>query len=338
MSGAPKVTVLIPVYNRAEYVGDAIASVLAQTFTDFELLVIDDGSTDASAEVVEGFRDPRLRLVRNEANLGIPTTRNKGLALVRGTYLAMLDSDDRAEPDRLARQVAFLDRNPEIALLGGNTRRLGRRRWRLKTLLAPRPLAPEAIRARLLFRCCVAQTTIMGRTEVLRAFGYAEAFAASQDFELFARLAEAHSIANLPNVLVQYRQHAGQMSRRREIVTETQLAILGRQLERLGIAPDADELHKHFLLTRPASWFRPDAAYLDWAEAWLCRLDEANRRAGRYPEPVFRATLGQVWLDLWARAPAAGALVLARRSWRSPLNAAARAALAARWLGPAALR
>lgn len=336
MGSAPKVTVLMPVYNRADYVGQAVASVLAQTFTDFELLVVDDGSTDGSVGVVEAFADPRIRLVRNDTNLGVPKTRNKGLALAQGTYVAMLDSDDRALPHRLARQVVFLDQRPGVVLIGANTRGMGRRRWRPKDLLRQRPLAPDAVRARLLFRCCIAQTTIMARADVLRRFGYAEDFSAAQDFELFVRLADAHPIANLPDVLVQYRRHAGQMSERRDLVADRQLLILKRQLERLGMEHTDEELHGHFLLARPRSWHRADAAYLGWAEAWLCRLEQANRSAGRYPEAVFRATLGQVWLDLCARAPAAACAALGRRAWRSPLNGAARAALAARWAGPAA--
>src|SRR5262245_21907442 len=119
MRGTPRVTVLIPVYNRVQYVAVAIESILAQHFTNFELLLIDDGSTDGSLEVLRSYTaDPRVRLLRNESNLGIPRTRNKGVALARGEYVAMLDSDDYAYPTRLGRQVDFLDRHPDYALVG----------------------------------------------------------------------------------------------------------------------------------------------------------------------------------------------------------------------------
>jgi glycosyltransferase involved in cell wall biosynthesis len=99
MSIVPKVTVLIPVYNREKYVAAAIDSILAQRFHDFELLLIDDGSTDGSVEIMRSYtRDPRVRLVCNDGNWGIPKTRNKGTTLARGEYLAMLDSDDLACP------------------------------------------------------------------------------------------------------------------------------------------------------------------------------------------------------------------------------------------------
>ena len=102
-SHSPKVTVFIPVYNRAKYIGSAIESILGQTFSDFEILLIDDGSTDRSVEIMESYTDPRIRVLQNDTNLGIPRTRNKGLQGARGEYIAMLDSDDRAYP-RCSRQ------------------------------------------------------------------------------------------------------------------------------------------------------------------------------------------------------------------------------------------
>lgn len=330
MGSAPKVTVLMPVYNRADYVGEAIGSVLAQTYSDFELLVIDDASSDGSAEVVEGFADPRLRLVRNDANLGGAKIRNRGLALARGTYVAMLDSDDRAEPRRLSRQVAFLDAHPSYALIGANKRSLGGMRS-LGQGLKRRPLSPADVRARLLFRNCIAHTSIMGRTAILRDYGYDDYFPVAQDFELFVRLAETHAIANLPDVLVRYRRHAGQASRRREEVAERQLVILDRQLARLGLDYTADDVHRHFLLARPRSWHQPNADDVAWAEAWLARLSEANRRTGRYEEDALAAAVGEVWLELLVKAAPRIGLAALRHLWRSPLKGAASAALVARW-------
>ena len=118
MSESPKVTAVIPVYNREKYLRGAIESILAQTFTDFELLVIDDGSTDGSREAIRSYHDPRIRLMCNETNQGIPKTRNRGIQFARGEYLAFLDSDDWAYPERLAKQVAFLDSHPDYAAVG----------------------------------------------------------------------------------------------------------------------------------------------------------------------------------------------------------------------------
>src|SRR5262245_19762108 len=118
MTESPKVSVVIAVYNREKYVRSAVDSILSQTFSDFELLVIDDGSTDGSIAVVQSHSDPRIRLIRNHTNFGVSATRNKGIQLARGEYLAFLDSDDWAYPDRLAKQIAFLDNHSEYAAVG----------------------------------------------------------------------------------------------------------------------------------------------------------------------------------------------------------------------------
>ena len=112
VTGFPRVTVVIPVYNREKYVGIAVDSILSQTFSDFELVVVDDGSTDRSIAEVLSYSDPRIRLVTNHTNLGVSASRNKGVQLARGEYLAFLDSDDWAYPERLAKQTAFLDSHP----------------------------------------------------------------------------------------------------------------------------------------------------------------------------------------------------------------------------------
>ncbi|MBW2258128.1 MAG: glycosyltransferase family 2 protein, partial [Deltaproteobacteria bacterium] len=114
-TSAPKVSVVIPVYNRERYIGQAIDSILSQSFRDFELIVVDDGSSDGTPAVVERCGDPRVRLVRHETNQGIPRTRNRGLLEARGEYVAWLDSDDVALPQRLRVQVDVLDRSPGIA-------------------------------------------------------------------------------------------------------------------------------------------------------------------------------------------------------------------------------
>ena len=150
----PKVTVFIPVYNRERYVGAAIDSIFAQSFSDYELLLIDDGSTDRSLEVMRAYTaDPRLRVVCNERNLGIPRTRNKGLQLARGEYIAMLDSDDLAHPKRLEKQVAFLDRHSDYAQIGSWGRAVDEQGSLLKRTKR-QPVTPEDVHAQLLFRCC----------------------------------------------------------------------------------------------------------------------------------------------------------------------------------------
>ena len=114
----PLVSVLMPVYNAEKYLAASIGSILAQTYGDFELLICDDASTDGSLEIVRSFDDTRMTLLTNRENLGNAATRNRLIEHASGEYVAVLDADDTAEPDRLARQVDFLERNPEIGLCG----------------------------------------------------------------------------------------------------------------------------------------------------------------------------------------------------------------------------
>lgn len=114
----PSVTILMPVYNGERFLRQTIESILNQTFTDFEYLIIDDASTDTSRDIIRCFNDPRIRLVENVKNDGLIKTLNRGLALAQGEYIARQDQDDISHPTRIEKQFAFLNDNPEIVLLG----------------------------------------------------------------------------------------------------------------------------------------------------------------------------------------------------------------------------
>jgi glycosyltransferase involved in cell wall biosynthesis len=317
----PKVTVVIPVCNREKYVGEAIESILAQTFSDFELLVIDDGSTDRSREVVQSYHDPRIRLVCNETNLGVAKTRNRGIHLARGEYLAVLDSDDWAHPERLGKQVAFLDSHPDYAAVGawiawmdGEGRSL--RRVRRK------PVLPDEIAALRLFRQGIENSASMARTVVLREYGHQEQYNLSEDFDLWARIAAKHKLATLPEVLGRCRAHQSRLTREQAYrVKGLRLTIYAAQLQALGVPFTDTDLERHFLLrSMRKRGFTPDLVYVEWAEAWLLRLQKANQRVRNYPEPAFSRVLSQFWLKVcWYASPNLGWSAW-RHFWRSALR------------------
>ncbi|OHV07741.1 glycosyltransferase family 2 protein [Kushneria phosphatilytica] len=295
----PKVTVLIPVWNRERYLAAAIDSVLAQTFEDFELLIIDDGSTDRSLGIARSYADSRIRIVCNETNLGNTATRNRGLALARGQYLALLDSDDVAMPQRLAHQVAFLEAQPSYALIGttkslidANGRAITKRkRWQ-------RAQNAEDIYAQLLFRCCISQPTVMGRTDILQRYRYDESLMTSQDFDLFIRLARDYPLYNLGEPLVAVRRHDERISGQHERVAHYQHRILHDQLVHFGLTPTRQDVERHFLISRPRSWHKPDASYMNWAREWLAMLRQQNRRNGVYDPAALDRVLARYWLTL----------------------------------------
>lgn len=295
MPDAPLVTVCIPVYNREAFVGQAIESVLAQDYTDFELLLLDDGSTDGSLEVMRRYQDRRIRLERNDGNRGIPFTRNRALQLARGEYIALLDSDDMMAPGRLVRQVRFLQRNRQIATLGGWVSQVAPSG---KTRRIVRPLEPGQLRAWLLFRSSHANTTLMARTAALREFGYDGNYPVCEDYELLVRLSRRYQMANLPRVLTVMREHPGRTTKSASgRVEAAKQSLVSAQLQRLGIDANQADLQRHFRLTRmrTAQWQEwPD--YQDWARHWLETLLRRNDVCGEYPRAALAGLVGQVWI------------------------------------------
>lgn len=203
----PTVTVLIPVYNSERYVREAIDSVLGQTFPDFELIVVDDGSTDRTAEILASARDPRLRILRNPRNSGQTPSLNLGLDAAQGRYIARLDADDVAAPRRLEKQVAFMERHPGVGLLGTAVRLIGPAgnsggMWVL-------PQEDLQIRWRSLLANPFMHPSVLIRSEILVQNGlqYDERFRISQDYDLWTRLLRHTRGANLGEPLVSYRVH-----------------------------------------------------------------------------------------------------------------------------------
>lgn len=318
----PKVTVFIPVYNRERYIGAALASILAQSLTDYEVLLIDDGSTDRSVEVMRAYRDPRIRIVCNGTNLGIPKTRNRGLQLARGEYIALLDSDDLAHPRRLEKQVAFLDRHPDYAEVGSWGRAVDAQ-GRVLPRVKRQPVHPEDVAVQLLFRCCLSNRSIMARTEILRAYGYREDYPRCQDYELHVRLAKRYKLGNLPEVLVFGRVHPQQVTAQTAALgDEKKREIMGTLLSELGVAFGESDLQAHLVLARMRKLgFVPDQTYVEWTEAWLRKLQEANRRTQRYAAPALARAVSEKWLQTcWAARASLGWRVW-QYFWRSPLRA-----------------
>lgn len=304
LSDTPRVTVFVPVWNRAHVLRQTLDSVLAQSFQDFELLVIDDGSSDDSADLARALGDPRLRVVVHESNQGIPATRNHGLRLARGEYLAVVDSDDVSHPRRLETQVRWLDAHPEVAALGC---------WALRTdasgrrVLGPllRPTAPRVLRGRMLFASCFKSPTVTARTAALREVGgYREELVLASDIDLWARVSARHALANLPRFLVRYR--AGGVSHQSDAPRRAMRRIIAEDLlDGLGVSYSEQDVDSHVQL-RNLAGFRPDAAFLDWCADWLERLGAANTRSHCYPEPEFQRASAERALLVHARACAAG--------------------------------
>lgn len=248
MSSIPKVSVVMPVYNRAAQVRVAIESLLEQTYRDFELILVDDGSTDDSSKVMESYaaRDSRLRLLTLPAKGNQGLARALGTTAARGEYLAVMDSDDVAYPERLEKQVAYMDTHPAITLAGSNAQKvIGEKRIQMQM-----PSQDGELKARLLLvdAAFVHPTVIMRRDFLIQHnLNYSAERRSDDDYYLYNRLMQAGAcFANMPDTLLDYHRHAGNVSAVNGLQREKDKTPLRRDL--LGLFyPDLTAREATFL-------------------------------------------------------------------------------------------
>lgn len=261
---APRVSVVMPAYEAARFLGEAIESVLAQSFHALELVIVDDCSTDRTWEIASEFarRDARVRPFRNERNLGIVRTRNRAFAEAdaRSDYFAIMDSDDVCLPTRLERQVAFLDAHLDHALVGGHTlvidersNEIGIRRY---------PTTHDRVVAAMGRYNPIAQPTATLRRSALDAVGrYDEGFPRCQDYELWLRLAARFKIANLDEPTLKYRWSATQG--KRSHLRETLKLTLALQRRWMFRAPFFRPLNVAYVGLEHLLLFVPESVVLE---------------------------------------------------------------------------
>ena len=203
----PKISVIMPVYNAGKFVSEAILSILNQTFVDFEFIVVDDGSTDNSWDVIQTFSDDRMITIRNGKNIGNCKSRNFGISKSKGKYVAVMDADDIALPDRLWKQYNYMESNPATVAIGAQLNFLGTER---KTEM---PVTYHEICAGLLDNSRVMHPTLFVRADVIKQLGgYDEQYKYASDYDLACRLSLTGKIENLPDTCVVYRLHPDQIS------------------------------------------------------------------------------------------------------------------------------
>jgi glycosyltransferase involved in cell wall biosynthesis len=225
----PLVSVVMAVYNDARYVHLAVESMLAQTFSDFELVIVNDGSTDATPQILAGYRDPRLVLVENNQNLGLTRSLNRGIFASSGALIARQDSDDQSLPDRLAAQVAYLAAHPTVGLVGCGSRWIdGQDAWIRDWIPRTDPVEIQRV---LLWTIPFLHGTFLLRRSCLEDVGggYDEARLVAQDCDLVLRISERWDVSNLPEILYVHRRHEQTVTASRK----------GEQAVHLGLAQQA---------------------------------------------------------------------------------------------------
>lgn len=241
----PRVTILMPTYNVAPYIEEAIASVLRQTYRDFELLVLDDCSTDDTWNLVCRISDPRIHPIRHRQNLGLAENLNWGLDHIDTELVARMDGDDIAEPDWLEQEVAWLDRHPEVGICGAGFTLFGSKHYDVIF-----PSKPEEVAANMLFECCVTVPTF--RLDLIHRHNLryrSDAFPA-EDYRFWVDCLPYTRICNIPRILFRYRRHERQIStvlqeRQRQQSDAVRRIMLHRLNDRISEA-DSDYFLRYY--------------------------------------------------------------------------------------------
>ena len=207
----PKISVVMSVYNGGKYLQEAIESILTQTYSDFEFIIIDDCSTDDSVNIIESYDDRRIRLIRNKHNLRLPASLNKGIKMATGKYIARMDADDISMPDRFDKQVTYMEAHSEVVAAGGSFQAIDENG---NNLYIHHSTTGEKLAKYCLMPSPMAHPTVMMRRDVIVANNlfYDEQYSSAQDYDLWQRINKKFKIDNLPDILLRYRIQSNSIS------------------------------------------------------------------------------------------------------------------------------
>jgi len=276
MSDNPAISVIMPVYNAGEFVGEAIQSVLDQTFRDYEFIIINDGSTDYSLQIIESFKDSRIKVLRNPLNIGNYPSRNKGMNIAHGKYICVMDADDIAFPNRFERQYSYMEDNPETGLAGSGFRYFGNN----SDILRENNF--ERIKVILLRNDCFIHPTLIMRNQFLKKYNlrYNEKYYYAADYDLIVRASRYFPVTNINEILLNYRIHKDQITtryRQRQMEYADDIAI--DQLKYIGLTPDEIEIRLHLDLLK--------GNYIELGRGkllvkWIEKILQANQKNDYY--------------------------------------------------------
>jgi glycosyltransferase involved in cell wall biosynthesis len=291
---SPLVSVIVPAYNVGKYIGATLDSLSRQTFKDFEIIVVDDCSTDNTVDSVIAFPDKRIRLIKQQKNLGVAEARNKGIENSKGEFIALLDSDDIAVKNRLERQVDILKNNPDIGMVGSYVRVIREDGTKTKRIWK-RPTCKHEASMQLIFRNTLATSMMFRRDSV--PDGLYRKIPVAEDYDFNVRFAERKKVVSIGEVLTLYRvRESGLTHSKQELMEAHVREIMRAQLETLGLQPTVYQLdlNRHI----GGHTFETTATLLQDVEAWLTILQSANKNSGRFNTNDFDRVLAMEWFDV----------------------------------------
>jgi len=288
----PKVTVFMAAYNAEEFLRPAMESVLNQTFRDFEFLIVNDGSTDKTQEILESYKDPRIRIIVHETNKNLVISRNDGLRNAKGEYIVIMDADDISVPTRIGKQVAFMDAHPNIGICGSWIRTFGDS----SGFTVKYYTDPDDIKASILFDASLANPSVIMRRSVIdkKHLRYNPEHIYCEDYGLWFTASSVTKFANIPKIFLLYRINKKSFTKTFSEENYTVARNLRKSLlTKLGIHPTDDEMRLHGSLFPAKN--ESTEKFLNKTEKWLLSILPANAKTRVY-QP---ASLDKVVYDRW---------------------------------------
>ncbi len=302
------ISVVMPVYNGEKYLKEAIDSILNQTYTNFEFIIINDGSTDKSEEIIKSYKDKRIILVNNEENLRLPRTLNKGIDLAKGQYIARMDADDVSLPHRFAKQVEFMEKNPEIGVSGTGVKYIGfpefglSDSWTKYLAFLPKRITnpysdSEILKCCLIFYNPLIHPSVMMRKSMLdeNEIRYSLLTNEAQDLEMWISCSKHFKMSNIKETLLLYRLHSGQTGKT-SAKKQVGIAIGSRKrwFDEIGFDFSEEEYNK---FTEP---FKSNAVGLDKDfiveyQIWLAKIIEMNKEIKYFEQQALEKTIEKLY-------------------------------------------
>ena len=291
----PLVSVNMVSYNSEKYIGKSIQSILNQTYKNFELIIVNDGSNDNTLTEINNFSDSRIKVINNNKNLGIPYARNIAINASIGKYIAIQDSDDVSLENRLRVQVSFLENNLDFGLIGSKTEMIDSNDKRLNRIQSLE-LSENETKVMLFFKNCFTHSSVMYRKNNLKKVMFNHNFKITQDYDAIIKISRESKVKNCGEVLVQYRHHANSISNNNLEKKEEENIIIGLGLIKLGIKNSAKNIFYHSKLK--IRDLHKDMRIVFEQLALLEKYLLGNKRFKIFPEPEFSDRLVRYWNNI----------------------------------------
>jgi len=290
MENKPLCSVVMSVYNGEEYLKESIDSILQQSYVNFEFIIIDDASTDSSLEIIQSYDEPRIILIQNNKNLFLAASLNKGIRIAKGDYIVRMDADDVSMPERLMKQVSFMELNPQVGISGTCSEIIGYGMGH-----GNYSQDDQTIKFKLLHECHLLHPTLIIRKELIfdNDLFYNEEFRKNQDYELFLRGIDITEYANLPDVLIEYRHTEENIKRESYNQQENIFGIQKQIFLKIGVEITATELELYKNINRQI--YSDSMNIVDETYNLLTKMVKGNNRKLLFETKPFQDYLAQLF-------------------------------------------